>query len=204
MTAWSSRRHLDAEAALGYLEGTLPARGRRAVEEHLASPCPGCRERLHALARLLAHMRADRTPAVSDALRARALAAFTPAAPAAPLRRLAESLARLVFDSWAAPLPAAARRAVGEARRLRWALAAGSLEIECEREAAESITLRGRLEAPEAALYAIEVRAGAERREVRVDADGSFALEGLPDAPLEIAVVGPERVDRIPRLDPER
>src|SRR5207248_1400832 len=100
-------------------------------------------ERVRALGLLLQRMRDDRAIEVPEGLRARALAVFTPAEAPSPARRAVELIARLVFDSWTDPLPAAARRATGDARRLRFALEDGSLELECEREAQGVVTLRG-------------------------------------------------------------
>jgi anti-sigma factor RsiW len=193
-------RHFDARDALDYLDHLLSPVREREIEEHLATPCAACRERVRVLAALLARMRPDRSPEVPESLHRRALEAFTARAPVAARPRLAESLARLLFDSWAAPLPAAVRRAVGEARRLRYALEGGALEIECEAEGA--LTLRGRLAIAEPALRRIEVRAAGERFTAWPDADGAFALERLPARELDLAVVGPDHIVRIPRIRP--
>src|SRR5439155_437721 len=117
------------------LDRRLAEPGRREVEEHLARPCAPCRECVRELGALLHLMRHDRAPLVPEALRERALAAFAPIVRPSRVAPLLEQLARLVFDSMAAPLPAhggAVRRsrlrhAVGEARRLGFALGEGRL-----------------------------------------------------------------------------
>lgn len=194
--------HLDARAALDYLEHHLSARRAAQVEAHLASPCPACRERLRRLAALLERMRADRPEPVPDEARQRAIESFAPRPAYAGRPRLVEAFARLVFDSWAAPLPAAVRRAVGETRRLRYALAEGSLEIEVEPEADGALTIRGRLESAEPALHRIEARVLGERLQARPDAAGAFEFERVPAGDLDLAVIGPDRVDHVPVLRP--
>lgn len=195
-------RHLAARDALDYLEHLLSPRRVAEVEAHLAMPCPDCRERLRALAQLTTRMRADRAEAVPEALHRRALEQFVPRPAAAPFGARVLAAARLLFDSWAQPLPAAVRRAVGEARRLRWELAEGTLEIELEPGADGTQILRGRLQAPEPALVRIEVRALSETFSAWPDASGAFAFERLPAADLELAVVGPDRVERVPTVRP--
>ena len=74
-------RHLDAAVALDYVDGRAAADLRRAVEEHLALPCPACRERVRELGWLRELMARDRVPEVPAALRARALAGFEGRAP---------------------------------------------------------------------------------------------------------------------------
>ncbi len=138
-------RHLDSAAVLDYLEQRLPERRRQAVEEHLGRPCAQCRERVRETGRLLDLMRADRSVEVPAELRRRALEAFVPRRSAGLVGRAAAGLARLLFDSALQPLPAAVRRAVGEARRLRFALDSDTVEVECELESAGSWTCAGSL-----------------------------------------------------------
>src|SRR5882762_7668726 len=107
-------RHVELRAALDYLDGTLEPSRRREVEAHLGTPCPDCRERVRDLGALIHLMRLDRVPPVPAALHVRALEVFAGVKRPAPAREARGQLARLLFDSWAAPLPAAARRAVGE------------------------------------------------------------------------------------------
>lgn len=193
-------RHLNARDALDYLEHLLSPDRAAAVEIHLATPCGACRERLRRLALLLGRMQADRPEPVPTEVRLRAVQLFEPRrepAPAGPLRTV---LAKLLFDSWAAPLPLAVRRAVGEARRLRWELAEGALEIEIESEADGAVTVRGRLESPDPPLHRIEARARGEAFTAWPDASGSFAFERLPAGELDLAVVGTARLERIPTV----
>jgi hypothetical protein len=172
------------------------------VEAHLAAPCPECRERLRVLARLTARMRADRAEEVPADVHRRALEVFQPAHEPASLGSRLVAVARLLFDSWDAPLPAAVRRAVGEARRLRWELAEGTLEIEIEPDADGAMTLRGRLVVPDPPLHRVEARVLAETFQAWPDASGAFAFERLPAAVLDLAVVGPARVERVPAVHP--
>lgn len=196
-----SDRHLDVEAALDYLEMRLEPAARLAADEHLGRPCSACRERVRALGELLETMRLDRTAEVPESLRASVLALFTPSRPAGRVREAVEALADLVFDSWSLALPGAARRSVGEARRLRFALHDSALELEVERESGSTITLRGRLGAPDSSLYDIEVRVRDERRVARPDARGAFSLEGVPVGVLDVTLTGPAGQFRLPPIE---
>ena len=195
-------RHLQARDALDYLEHALsPARAAE-VETHLASPCGACRERLRALASLLSRMRADRPEPVPVSVRRRAMGLLEPRPEAAPRPTIQTVLARLLFDSWSTPLPAAVRRAVGEARRLRWELKDGALELEIESGAGDMTTVRGRLEAADPALSRIEANVRGERFTAWPDDAGSFAFEALPSGDLDLKVIGNARVERIPTVHP--
>ncbi|MBI5709815.1 MAG: hypothetical protein HZC42_05825 [Candidatus Eisenbacteria bacterium] len=184
-------RHLDTRTALDYLEDMLPAQRRRAVEEHLGSPCPDCHERVRVFGGLIETMRGDLTPEVPATLRERALAVFQPIGARVPLRRRVEAAARLLFDSWTAPLPAAARRAVGEVRRLRFALGEDALELECEPEGRGTVSVRGWLRSADPALWRVELAARAERRTALPDAHGAFALDRVPAGRVRLTVTGP-------------
>lgn len=194
-------RHLDHTTTLDYLDQVLEGKRRREVEDHLSRPCAPCREKLRALGDLLETMRRDRTGEVPSWLHDRALAAFTPSAQVSPARRLLESLAELVFDSLASPMPAAMRRSVGQARRMRFALGGHALDLEIEREGAATVSLRGMLEAPDPALWTIEVQAGGERRTARPDASGEFALEEVPAGELSLQITGPAGRFRLPNIE---
>jgi hypothetical protein len=196
-----SRRHLDTATILDYLEDRLAEARRREVDRHLGSPCSKCRERVFETASLASRMRADRMPGVPEELRRRALDVFQAAPRPAAGSRAARVLA-LVFDSAASPLPAATRRAVGEAHRLRFAHDDCSLEVEVEIESGDRVTLRGRLRADEPMLHRLEVAAGKDRLGCWPNADGAFALENLPRRPLRIEIAGPSGRLRIPPFTP--
>lgn len=191
-------RHVDARTALDYLDRVLDAARRREVEQHLGEPCAECRERVRALGALLQTMRLDRAPEVPEPVRARAIATFTPAPSLSPSRAAAEWIARLVFDSWDAPLAAATRRAVGETRRLRYALTRGTLELECEADAPPGFTVRGRLIVEDAAVHRVEIVSGAETITGWPDAAGVFALERVPAGDARVTIVGPDTRDVVP------
>lgn len=193
--------HLDTTATLDYLEGRLDPARRRDAEAHLGEPCAPCRERVRALGALVETMRSDRSGDVPAFLRERALAVFAPAAGTAPARGLLERLAELLFDSLDAPVPAAARRSVGEARRLRYAMGAGTLEIEIEVESATQRTLRGRLDHEDAALCSLEARVGDEVRRAAFGEGGAFALSGLPAGALELTIETPDGRWQLPTLE---
>ncbi len=197
----STNSHLDTATALDYLEGRLAGTGRDAVEAHLGEPCATCRERVRALGALMGAMRADRTPEVPAFLHERALGVFVPAAPRARATGLLERMAELLFDSLATPLSAPARRSVGEARRLRYALGAGMLELEIESESASTTTLRGRFDHPDAALGTLEARVGDEVREVAFDADGAFVIAGVPAGRIALVVSAPDGRWQLPALE---
>ncbi|MBK7366882.1 MAG: hypothetical protein IPJ04_02975 [Candidatus Eisenbacteria bacterium] len=194
-------RHLDFATTLDYLDQRLDTSRGREVEEHLGRPCPVCREKLRTLGGLLETMRRDRTGEVPAHLHRIALDVFTPREQVSPVRRALETLAELVFDSLTSPLPAAVRRSVGEARRLRFKLGGHVLELEIEREGAATVSLRGVLAAADPALWTIEVLVGGERRTARPDANGEFALEDVPAGELEMVVNGPAGRFRLPAIE---
>jgi len=193
--------HLDTQKLLDYLDGQADTTSRREVEEHLGLPCPACRDLLHEFGALLERMRLDRIDEVPEELRARALAVFAPReAPTLP-QRVAEMLARILFDSLSQPIPEAARRAVGEVRRLRLGLGEHSLELEFETESAETRSVRGRLDAPDPQLHRVELLIAAERLSGWADASGVFTFERVPRGPARITVVGPAGHYRLPPLE---
>lgn len=201
MKSWPpADRHVEPRAALDYLDGTLDASGRREVEAHLGTPCAVCRERVRELGALIHHMRLDRVPPVPEAIHARVVGLFAGGErPAAP-HPAAERIARLLFDSWVTPLPAAARRAVGEARRLRFELLDGTLELECETESQGLAALRGRLEIEDAPLHRVVVTVGSESRTAWPDAEGSFAFDQVPTGEAHVRIEGPGALFVIPPI----
>lgn len=195
-------RHLDTSSALDFLEQRLDAAHRRQVEEHLGRPCTTCRERVRSLGELIATMREDRVGEVPRQFRQIALAAFVPAEKPSLVRGLVEAFAELLFDSASQPLTAAARRSVGEARRLRFRLGTHALDLEIEREGMSTISVRGRFIAADAHLWNISVEAGPERRVVRPDATGSFVIDGLPLAPFTMTLRDGDERFRLPTIEP--
>lgn len=123
-----------ADLAEGRVEAGLKAR----CEAHLAG-CAECAGELAALERLLAVMRADRTPEPLASVVARAVQLRATVRPE-PLRArvrawlagLDELAGRLVFDSLSEPSFAAARGSV-TSRRLRYETAGLELDLEVER-----------------------------------------------------------------------
>ncbi len=195
-------RHLDTSVALDFLEQRLNAADRRYVEEHLGRPCTACRERVRSLGQVIATMREDRVGEVPAFLHERAVALFVPAAKPSVVRGLVDAIAELLFDSAAQPLTAAARRSVGEARRLRFKLGTHSLDLEVEREGLSTISIRGRFVALDAHLWDIIVEAGSERRIVHPDASGSFVIDGLPLAPVTMQLRDADERFRLPTIEP--
>jgi len=198
----SHDRHLDTSAALDFLEQRLNAPDRARVEEHLGRPCAACRERVRALGEILATMRSDRFGEVPRALHERAVAVFVPTAKPSLARGVVDAIAELLFDSSTQPLTAAARRSVGEARRLRFKLGTHSLDLELEREGVSTLSLRGRFVAPDAQLWSVIVEAGPERRVIHPDATGSFVLDNLPLAPLALQLRDADERFRLPTIEP--
>ncbi|HTR98022.1 MAG TPA: hypothetical protein VMH61_08975 [Candidatus Acidoferrales bacterium] len=193
-------RHLDLRLVLDYVDQRLDAAGRAAVEEHLGRPCPACRERVRVAGELVQLMRSDRAGEVPAWLHERALGVFAPVADASASPRWTEVLAELVFDSLAAPLPAAARRSVGEARRLRYRIGAHAVELELEPEDRGTLGLRGRLHAPDSALWTLRLACGEERFERRPDAVGAFAFGGVPRGRLDLVLEAPDARFRLPPI----
>ncbi len=194
--------HLDARAMLSYIEGTLAATDAREAETHLAGECGDCRERLREFGLLLGVMRGDRTPTVPAPLHARAMSVFRApvAAPAEP--SILERMVRLLFDSNVTPAPAAVRRAVGDARRLRYGFAGCILDLERETQSAGVIALRGRLDAPDAVLHCVRVEVEGETRELWPDANGNFAATQVPAGTVRLRVDGPTGVFEFPPIEP--
>lgn len=195
-------RHLDTSVALDFLEQRLNATDRRHVEEHLGHPCTTCRERVRSLGEVIATMRDDRTGEVPSFLHDRAVALFVPAAARSVVRGIVDAIAELLFDSASQPLTAAARRSVGEARRLRFKLGTHSIDLEVEREGLSTISIRGRFVALDAHLWDIVVEAGSERRIVHPDASGSFVIDGLPLAPVTLQLRNADERFRLPTIEP--
>lgn len=191
MTRQPGQRHLDANRALDYLEQRLDAASRQDVETHLGRPCHECHERLRRMGEMIATMRGDRSPEVPAEFTQRAFDVFVPQARPDAIRTGLDSIARLLFDSLAAPLPAAVRRSVGEARRLRYALGEDSLELEIEREDGSSVAIRGRLGAPSAELWGIVVIASGETLTVSPGQRGEFAFDAVPAGPIALRATGP-------------
>jgi len=195
-------RHLELRTVLDYLDRKLDAAGRRAADGHLGRPCPACRERVRSVGELLETMRHDRVGEVPAWLRQRALDVFEAREQPSAARRLVEALAELVFDSLRSPLPAAVRRSVGEARRLRFALGTDTLDLELEPEGGATQLLRGRLEATDPALWTLHVSAGAERVTTRPDASGGLLATDLPAGALQLRLEGPAGSFRLPPVEP--
>jgi len=191
----SERRaaHLSSETILDLLEDRLTDARRRKAEEHLGLPCARCRGRLREMGALLGRLRAGDLEAVPDDLSRAALDVF-PGAAIEPQRGPLEILRlALTFDSSTRPLAASTRRAVGEARRLRFASGDAHLELEIEPESADQCVLRGRIEVPSPELHRVVAEVRGERLEAWADAGGHFVLEGVPRDELIVRVLGPER-----------
>jgi hypothetical protein len=196
----TGRRHLDVRTILDYFEDRIDSNARRDVEQHLAGSCSRCRELLHEVGRLTSAMRFDRTPSVPPDIRASALEVFGVRAELPSTLGAAWQAARLLFDSQVDPVPQAARRALGEARWLRFALDPDMLELEIEHETGDSMTIRGCLVTTDAALHRIEVTAGDESSSAWADAEGRFSIEQVPIGEASITVQGPARRWRLPPL----
>ena len=188
--------------ALDFLEQRLNAADRRQIEEHLGRPCTACREQVRSLGEILATMRSDRFGEVPRSLHERAVAVFVPSEQPSLVRGVVNAIAELLFDSSTQPLTAAARRSVGEARRLRFKLGTHTLDLELEREGASMLSVRGRLVATDAHLWSIIVEAGPERRVVHPDATGSFVIDNLPLAPLTLQLRDADERFRLPTIEP--
>jgi len=198
----SRDRHLEPRTILDYLDHQLDAAGRRAADAHLGQPCRACLEKVRAMGAVLETMRRDRVGEVPAWLRARALEVFEGAERPAFAARLVEVIAELLFDSLHTPPPAFARRSVGEARRLRFRLGAGAIDLEIEPEGSATQSLSGRLECEDPALWTVRVHAGSEVVEVRPDANGNLVSSVLPAGALDIRVDGPGERFSLPAIEP--
>jgi hypothetical protein len=195
-------RHLDTRLALDFLEQRLEASERHLVEDHLGKPCPACRERLRLLGEILDTMRADRAGEVPAQLHRIATEVFVPIERPSVVKQMADVIAELLFDSAAQPLTAAARRSVGEARRLRFLAGGHTVDLEIEREGANRMSVRGHLDAPDAQLWSLGFNAGAERRVLHADAHGRFVVDGLPHETLHLVLDDGVTLHRLPPIEP--
>ena len=185
--------HLSTETILDLLEDRLGDARRRAAEEHLGLPCARCRGQLREMGALLGRLRAGDLEAVPESLTRAALAAFP--GPAAEPKCGALEVLRwaLTFDSNTRPLAAGVRRAVGEARRLRFEKGDARLELEIEPESAEQCVLRGRIDVPSPELHRVIAEVRGESLETWAESGGHFVLEGVPRDEMKVRVIGPER-----------
>jgi hypothetical protein len=195
-------RHLDTRLALDFLEQRLEASERHLVEEHLGKPCTACRERLRLLGEILDTMRADRTGEVPAHLHRIATNVFVPVERPSATKQWVDAIAELLFDSAAQPLTAAARRSVGEARRLRFRAGGHTVDLEIEREGADRMSVRGQVVAPDAQLWSLSFSAGAERRVLHADAHGRFVVDGLPHETLHLTLDDGVTLHRLPPIEP--
>ena len=202
MSPTQRTRHLTTAITLDLLEHRLDGRRLVEVETHLGRPCADCREKVRALGELIERLRPEPLENPPAWLERRAIEVFRPVPAAARLRALGGRVLELVFDSLVSPMPAAARRSVGEARRLRFALESCTVELETDLESTELAGLRGRLSVEEPALHRVEIRAGAERRTAWPDAGGAFAFDHLPRRRLHVSVSGPSGAWRLPPFTP--
>jgi hypothetical protein len=194
-------RHLDTPAALDYLESRMDAASRGRVEAHLGSPCEACHDLVRELGWLVERMRLDRVPDVTPDMLMRLFGVFEPPATRVRATPRAARFASLLFDSWSHPLPAGALRAVGQTRRLRFALGSDVLELESEIDSSKIRILRGRLRAAHPSLHRIEVEVGAERLATRPDAGGSFVFDRVPLGRALLTVIEGGNRYRIPVLE---
>ncbi len=193
--------HLSSETILDLLEDRLTDARRRKAEEHLGLPCARCRERLREMGALLGRLRAGDLEAVPESLSRAALELFPGATPEPKPGALEVLKWALTFDSSAHPLAASTRRAVGEARRLRFETGDARLELEIEAESAEQCVLRGRIDVPSPELHRVVAEIRGERFETWADAGGHFVLEGVPRDELKMRVLGPERRIETPTFE---
>jgi len=165
-------------------DGRLAGRRREAVEAHLATGCASCTRTEARLDRALVALReGPLAPAPATLVRS-ARRLFAAQRWARVLAAPAELLARLVFDQRVQVVPAL-RSAVGEARRMLWAVGDHELDLAIA-EGPGGTELEGPFLPAEddgTSSVAGDVTAWRDGRAVassRLDAEGRFRLADLP------------------------
>jgi hypothetical protein len=189
--------HLTAKDIVDWLDETAAAPARARVEEHLATSCATCTERLEALRRLIATMVSDRTPTPPADVVAAAVRLFQNEPAAVPLAAriraflgtLSEEAGRLVFDSLSPASQAfAGARSVTSDRRLRFEGAGLELDISIEGHGISRRLIGQVLELEGTARPAADCR-------YLITAAGGPVAEGVADALGEFAAPIPDSSD---------
>ncbi len=188
----SRMTHLRTVELADLAEGRIDAADMARHEAHLAG-CAECAAELAHVERLLAVMRADRTPEPLASVVARAVDLFAPARPEPFRERVRAWLAgleavagRLVFDSLREPSFAAARGTV-TSRRLRYETADLELDLAIEHQGGR-LALTGQV----SDLRGDEVQAASGSRFLVVSRDDTLAA-GEADAIGEFSATVEDR-----------
>lgn len=164
-------------------DGRLSPRRREAVESHLASGCAPCARAAVRLDRAVGALREGALAAPPAALVRRASRLFAAQRWSRALSAPVELLARLVFDQRVEVVPAL-RSAVGESRRMLWAVGEHELDLAIS-EGSGDTELDGQfLPAEDDGISSVagEVTAWRDGRAVAttpLDADGRFRFARL-------------------------
>jgi len=191
-------KHFDITRWLDYLRGFVPSLESAAMEEHLSAGCARCRRIVHllqAVETVTARDREYRVPAESVRV-AKAAFALSDSHPRADSPFAV--MARLVFDSFAAPLLAgvrAGRGAEGEQRRMLFEDRDYCLDVSLEKAwGSAEVTLVGQVtsrQSPGQPLPALTVELTSTDGRVASTASdslGEFCLDYLPRPNMQLHV----------------
>ncbi len=120
--------HLEAVQLADYVRGLGSPLSRKAVEEHLSSGCPKCRKAVQALSRVVNGSRAETGYSVPEhtVRRVKAIYDLRPPEGVSFHPRMA---ARLIYDSFKAPIPSGIRTGQDFARHILYSAADYALDL---------------------------------------------------------------------------
>lgn len=194
--------HYDTADWSDFVRGLIHGAKAAAMATH-EQACATCRRSADRLRQVAATARADRELSPPDALVRWASALFSTQSPG-PVRARQLVIARLVYDSLAAPELHGVRTQNRISRHLLYEAGAFSLDLRVEYERGSSrVTLAGQLldrERPERSLSDVSIQLVRGRTAIvrtRCNRFGEFQIEYEPDGRLRLYVVERHRSRRV-------
>ena len=171
-------RHFTEDRWSDLVRGVLPAEESAALRQHLEKGCEECRQSFR-LWQLVADVaNSEIRHEVPEALMQSSRAAYVEWRRVYLVPRRAR-IARLIFDSFLAPLPSGVRGEVAAPRRILWGFSHWSCDVRMESLAGERRFLTGQIVAPEsqAGLPVLLLRTNVLEAETTTNQFGEFQLE---------------------------